>query len=122
MGLDMYAYKRMNAPASGVDFKEKEGDELFFNWRKHPNLHGWMQNLYTSKGGRNPKFNLATVVLTSDDLNDLERDVRMGRLPHTVGFFFGESRPEDAKDDLQFITEARSVIASGHSVFYTSWW
>jgi hypothetical protein len=40
----------------------------------------------------------------------------------TTGFFFGESRPEEKQDDLDFIQKARAAIADGKKVFYTSWW
>jgi len=42
MGLDMNAYV-----ASGPD-QEVTARELAY-WRKHPNLHGWMERLAESK-------------------------------------------------------------------------
>ena len=52
MGLDMYAYATEEA-TSAEDFADLglESREEFFYWRKHPNLHGWMEALYRSKGG-----------------------------------------------------------------------
>lgn len=38
MGLDMYAVK------TRTDVRDRT-QELFFYWRKHPNLHGWMFKL-----------------------------------------------------------------------------
>ena len=48
MGLDMYASITKELLASQVDFKPTEASELHY-WRKHPNLHGWMQELYFAK-------------------------------------------------------------------------
>ena len=45
-------------------------------------------------------------------------------LPHTSGFFFGESDTDDEaiKADLKFIKDAKEAIFSGDRVFYDSWW
>ena len=51
MGLDMYACVTDEAPAKPVDFPEPENSMKLHYWRKHPNLHGWMQQLYEAKGG-----------------------------------------------------------------------
>lgn len=91
-------------------------------WRKHPNLHGWMQDLYYEKGGEAESFNCVPVELTSEDLDRLEKDILENRLPHTDGFFFGESRSGINEKDLEFIKLSREAIAEGERVFYDSWW
>lgn len=127
MGLDMYASSRKTKPDSAIDFRTEDEDivdgELFY-WRKHPNLHGWMQHLYVEKGGdADPSsFNCVSVLLTAEDLDRLEKDVREDNLEHTEGFFFGASRPDDKQDDLRFIAKAHEAIAAGQFVFYSSWW
>ena len=121
MGLDMYAMVTMEAVPGAVDFKVSEANELHY-WRKHPNLHGWMEALYYEKGGKEEIFNCVPVVITSDDLEQLEADVKAGRLPHTEGFFFGSSDGGEAEDDLAFIAKARAALAAGQSVYYDSWW
>ena len=121
MGLDMYAYKtKENIPP--VDFKEPETSAEIFYWRKHPDLHGWMENLYIEKGGENPDFNLVPVRLDAEDLDALEKDIALQMLPQTSGFFFGESRPEDTLDDKRFIETARQALREGYTIFYSSWW
>jgi hypothetical protein len=120
MGLDMYAYKTLE-PVEAFGFKEPEDAEEIQYWRKHPNLHGWMEQLYRSKGGL-AKFNLTTVRIDEADIDALEDAVRNDRLPETVGFFFGTSRPEEKDDDLKFITAARAALKDGYRVFYSSWW
>ncbi len=124
MGLDMYAHRIQQAPEKPVDFTFEdgaEGPEIFY-WRKHPNLHGWMEALYREKGGTDSDFNTVPVLLTPDDIDKLEKAVEGEELPHTSGFFFGASDASDKERDREFIAEARKVFAEGDHVYYTSWW
>ena len=121
MGLDMYAFATKESLATPVDFKVEEVSELH-TWRKHPNLHGWMQDLYYAKGGRQEDFNCVPVVLTTDDLDRLEVDIKARKLPDTVGFFFGDSDGTEMEGDLAFIAKAREALAAGLTVYYDSWW
>jgi len=121
MGLDMYAYTTREDLTDAVDFKVNDASEIHY-WRKHPDLHGWMARLYFKKGGSAEEFNCVPVALTREDLDQLECDVKGRRLPHTTGFFFGESEASDLDDDLVFIAKAREAIAAGMNVFYDSWW
>ena len=129
MGLDMYAWK-VKAEDAISDFeiaKDEDGQskiEEMYYWRKHHDLHGWMENLYRQKGGEKDSFNCVPVRLTEEDLFELEQDVRRKNLPETTGFFFGNN-PQDAEsieDDLEFITKARTAISEGYVVYYDSWW
>lgn len=126
MGLDMFAFKvKKGMITESVDFElpenEETHDELHY-WRKHPNLHGWMENLYYEKGGTSDVFNCVSVQLTEEDINRLETDVKKNKLPETQGFFFGQSYPEDKKGDLEFIKDARRALKEGFDIYYTSWW
>lgn len=121
MGLDMYAFATKEKPATQVDFKVEEARELYY-WRKHPNLHGWMRELYYDKGGAAESFNCVPVVLTVEDLDRLEAAIHARSLPDTKGFFFGESDGSETQDDLAFIAKAREAIAAGLTVYYDSWW
>lgn len=122
MGLDMFAYTMDAAPPEPVDFPEpdEKPTELFY-WRKHPDLHGWMQRLYRDKGGTDPLFNTAPLVLSATDIDQLERDVIAGHLPRTTGIFFGKSSATDKLDDIEFIAKARAAITAGKTVFYAAW-
>jgi hypothetical protein len=129
MGLDMMACTLNARPPTDVDFELTEKSGELWQWRKHPNLHGWMEALYRSKGGGGvdgmdgpDTFNCVPVLLTSEDLDSLELAVRTRTLPSTEGFFFGNSEPEDQAGDLKFIAKAREAIAAGKFVYYTSWW
>ena len=125
MGLDQYAY---------LNGRKEDGskDELAY-WRKHPNLQGWMENLWIEKGRPVPEdneyfdgsFNCIPVELTTEDLDRLEADIMSGKMAElrTVGFFFGEESDEYYREqDLKFVKEARDAIDDGHKVFYDSWW
>ncbi len=122
MGLDQYAFTTKTTLTRPVDFRTPKDAEEIHYWRKHPNLHGWMEALYFRKGGKNGEFNLSAVVLDSFDLDQLEIDVKAERLPATSGFFFGQSDGGEIDDDLDFITKARMAIADGKIVHYVAWW
>lgn len=121
MGLDMYALTLAKRPSAEVDF-DAEGASEFHYWRKHPNLHGWMERLYRQKGGSAESFNCVNLLLNESDLEALETAIRQNALPHTRGLFFGESDGTELPDDLAFIAEARAALAAGRTVVYSSWW
>jgi hypothetical protein len=121
MGLDQYAFAVNN---------NGEKEELAY-WRKHPNLQGWMENLWESKGrpgDRNENntlgdFNCIPVELTKEDLDNLERDITNASLPSTGGFFFGENSDSYyGQQDLEFVQKAREALDKGLTVVYDSWW
>ncbi len=127
MGLDQFARsidpKYVTSP---VDFDTREippeeNREIYY-WRKHPNLQGWMERLYRKKGGKDESFNCVPVTLDLFDLEALEKDIIGSALPETTGFFFGQSYGDEKEGDLQFIQIARTEIALGRAVYYTSWW
>jgi hypothetical protein len=91
-------------------------------WRKHPNLHGWMQRLWESKGNSG-EFNGDELELTWDDLEQLEQDIRNKNLPDTSGFFFGNDADDHYREhDLKFVREAKAEAFLGLKVFYNSSW
>lgn len=93
-------------------------------WRKHHDLHGWMERLYRSRGGKAESFNCIAIRLTEADLDALEADIKAYALPETTGFFFGNNPPDEetVKEDLEFIADARRAIKKGLVVLYDSWW
>jgi hypothetical protein len=121
MGLDMYALATKHQPENSVDFDAPEATQLHY-WRKHPNLHGWMEALYREKGGVDENFNCVNLKLTTDDLDRLQADILAQALPRTTGFFFGETDGSETEDDLQFVAKAREALAAGLTVYYSSWW
>ena len=125
MGLDMFAFAVSKRDAIG-EFemaKECEKEELHY-WRKHHDLHGWMEKLYRDKGGDADSFNCIPVQLTVDDLDDLQQAILDDNLPRTEGFFFGDNPPdlETMREDLIFVQKCRMAIKEGKVVYYDSWW
>jgi hypothetical protein len=138
MGLDMYAYVAAKAGQQkeywdNVEYDREKGCYVHQSescsqpieiayWRKHPNLHGWMYNLWVSKGNSGD-FNGDELELTIIDLDMLQLAVETATLPPTSGFFFGNGADEHYRgSDLEFITKAREAINSGLLVFYNSSW
>jgi hypothetical protein len=136
MGLDMYAYVAARAGAQaefseGASWDAEKGAMVNPNatepreiayWRKHPNLHGWMQRLWESKGNSG-EFNGDELELTWEDLDQLEQDIRNKNLPDTSGFFFGRNADDHYReDDLKFVREAKAEAFLGLKVFYNSSW
>ena len=119
MGLDMYAY---TATKPDSDY-ETERREIAY-WRKHPNLHGWMQQLWESKCGTG-EFNGDELELTWEDIDRLEQDIQSGAVAQldTRGFFFGDPADDYYREqDLDFVKKARAELFLGLRVFYNSSW
>ena len=92
-------------------------------WRKHPSLHGWMEQLAERKNLEYRSFNGVELELTWEDIDELEQAVRHGQLPFTEGFFFG--KPADNvyyDEDLKFCVDAKAELFLGLKVFYNSSW
>jgi hypothetical protein len=137
MGLDMYAYIAAKAgqqnefyegaewdpvAKESVNLKVTQPREIAY-WRKHANLHGWMERLAKSKNVEYGTFNGVELELTWEDLDELERAVTHDQLPSTQGFFFGDGADELYKErDLEFIKKARAELFMGLKVFYNSSW
>lgn len=112
--------------ARSVFYKQKNEEdqpEEICYWRKHHDLHGWMENLWIEKGGAG-EFNCEPLVLDLEDLDSLEESIRNNELPQTTGFFFGNNPPneESNKYDLEFIEKARKKLNKGNVVWYDSSW
>ena len=139
MGLDQYATARKGKPhkvpqtwtTTDADGNEEEVVEYYNEWedskelaywRKHPNLQGWMEDLWIEKGNSG-EFNCVDLELTLGDLEALEESLDNEALPETVGFFFGQNSDDHyAEQDREFIREARAAIKQGYTVVYSSWW
>lgn len=113
MGLDMYL------------MAEKDGvcEELAY-WRKHPNLHGAMENLWRSRF--NPLddelFNCVRLYLSKDDIEFIINLISQNKLPVTKGFFFGTSNFKKSELDLEYFIVALLCLDGGYKIFYDSWW
>jgi hypothetical protein len=141
MGLDQYAYAVMPHKENTNFGWFWEGDEretnvhLIKQWRKHPNLQGFMEALFQMRAdlegyegrkggfGEERVFNLQPIRLTWEDLDTLEKAVTGQVLPSTEGFFFGDNADDYYREqDLEFISEARKAMRQDMEVYYDSWW
>jgi hypothetical protein len=139
IGLDQYAFARKGEPIETTEdytYQDFEGNthteqrtsieyeeqhEVAY-WRKHPNLQGWMEELWREKGGEG-EFNCVDVELTLEDLDRLANDLNESALPATQGFFFGSDSDDYYIDaDREFIRVASEALDAGYTVVYTSWW
>ena len=123
MGLDQYATAR-NGESSVDDevFTCYEDSMELAYWRKHPNLQGYMQQLWHEKGN-DGEFNCVDLELTLKDLDALEDALDSKELPQTSGFFFGSNSDDHYEEqDREFIAQARDAIKQGYTVIYYSWW
>ena len=120
MGLDMWFFAKAE--------KESKVDpvELAY-WRKHNALHDWFAQRAIAAGLVETRgdFNTVEVPLTTELLDDLEKDIKSHKLRPTGGFFFGTTDydpAEEAESDLAYIERAREALAEGQYVYYDSWW
>ena len=130
MGLDMYVF---SVDANDVAKSKTRKHTLHLKkdchksevayWRKHHDLHGLMEELYRSKGGKED-FNCIAMPLDEFDLDEIERRVEEASMPETTGFFFGNNPPDDESKakDLKIVQQLRDELKSGRVVFYYSWW
>ena len=126
MGLDQQAVARR--------FANSKDQELLQTWRKHPNLQGWMENLWEEKGRPNydgynddnalsGAFNCVDLPLKWEDIEQLEADIKSGKLPETCGFFFGSNSDDHYREeDLEFCRNARKALGQGLEVVYRCWY
>jgi len=123
MGLDMFAFSvkpENGSDVSDLEYAEGERTEIAY-WRKFNAFHGWMEELYKTKGGTE-SFNCVPVRLTLEDLDRLEAE--LPTLKPVAGFFFGaqEVDLQDIESLQAFVEDARDIIKSGNMVYYNSWW
>jgi len=121
MGLDQVAFALENDTELGSD-KALEEQEDIITWRKHPNLQGYMEKLWRSRGGEG-EFNCVTVELRKQDIYALRSAIQGKNLPETQGFFYGsDSDYYYLEDDLLFCSTALERIDEGKKIYYSSWW
>ena len=133
---EFYATSEFNEETGEYGSATVEQPREIAYWRKHPNLHGWMEQLWRNKKysvqptdasapveSDSDMFNGIEMELTAEDLDELERAVTHRQLPATSGFFFGNDSDQHYYDsDLAFIKAARTEMFMGLKVFYNSSW
>lgn len=106
MGLDMYLEGRtFNWDHKNVEkrdgFRVKGVTLELGYWRKHPDLHGYIVQTFA-----NGKDECQQIPLDEDALRNILEAVKANRLPHTEGFFFGQSQPEHKKETIKILEGA----------------
>lgn len=104
MGLDMNLYGRKMLWHNRYDEKSEpkmeDGypvDSVILEmgyWRKHPNLHGYIVETFAEGVDE-----CQEIELSADDLHQIATAIRDKSLPHTEGFFFGDSAWHDGKEE-----------------------
>lgn len=129
MGLDMYI--RGEKFLAGSHPLEKEDGKALVSktfelgyWRKHPNLHGYIVNAFA-----NGKDDCQKIDLSEEHLLEIIEAVEKKELPHTEGFFFGQSNGHEGERAQDLIalhaaldwlrTEEPGVI---RNVYYRASW
>ena len=108
------------------------GECSFSGWVKYNKIQLWSRVFDFSNGKE--------VKLGNDEINALEEAINNLELPETSGFFFGSDSytwdsdgaiAEEEKvqsdyyhkaSDLEFVAEARKLLAEGFEVYYNSSW
>lgn len=93
-------------------------------WRKHPNLHGYIVEHFADG-----EDDCREIELSADDLRQIVQAVTNRELPHTDGFFFGESDTSDEQiaEDVAVFEQALQWVEAddpGHwrGVTYQASW
>lgn len=84
-------------------------------WRKHPNLHGFIVNTFADG-----EDTCQQIVLTADDIERIIEAVTRDDLPHTEGFFFGQSDGSEKAEDLRILKAALEWLRTPESNIWRS--
>lgn len=126
MGLDMYLNGEKffyNRREEGKHPKIGEIYEMAY-WRKHPDLHGFIVQTFAD-GIDDCK----RIWLSDENIETIIKVVKDGSLPHTEGFFFGESDndEEQRNEDVQLLEDALAWVRTkeddvwGSLIYHASW-
>lgn len=103
------------------DFLDSIGYSEIGYWRKHPNLHGYCEDLWYHRGG-DGDFNCDYLELTKEDVLEIIKLSKQNQLPQTTGFFFGKSTNEDNEHTIETMEKALEYIHDGYKILYYAWW
>lgn len=133
MGLDMNLYgtilhwSNMEKP-EGERRPMRDGFEITETrlelgyWRKHPNLHGYIVQTFA-----NGVDDCRNIDLQIEAINQIIQAVKEHKLPHTDGFFFGESDGSEDAETIDILEKAKAwcqttVKHEYKSMFYRASW
>ena len=122
MGLDMYIYREGEELQHRASYEEyslwKSRNQLCY-WRKHPNLHGFIVNTFADGVDECQR-----IPLTAKDVRKILKASREGKLPHTEGFFFGQSYSEHDKETELQLTGLLGMLKADSTmkIYYQASW
>ena len=97
-------------------------------WRKHPDLHGYLEDLYIERGGTG-EFNCVELPLSEEDCEDIIELAKQrlkadkNDVKHTQGFFFGETQLEQWEETISIFEKALNTVNFDiEEIYYDSWW
>jgi hypothetical protein len=76
-------------------------------WRKHPDLHGFIVKEFA-----NGVDECQRIDLTLEQIDTIIAAVKERRLPHTTGFFFGQSDGSEYVEDIAIFEAAKAWLAA----------
>lgn len=133
MGLDMYLdgekyfwtdweNPQNNVKEDGYELKNKSLRLGY--WRKHPNLHGYIVREFADGVDE-----CQPIPLTAKDIDKIIQAIKDRALPHTTGFFFGQSddSEEQAARDIKILEAAKAWLTVkekgiSRDVYYRASW
>lgn len=137
MGLDqnLFAVDEDACDQDG-NIMDRESMEEIGYWRKHADLHGFVESLWEKAGcpGADERhqdpmfgslFNCIPFELTEEHIQQIiECSERrsFGDADGTTGFFFGQTFPEDHDKTIEIMKHALELKKEGKRIFYDSWW
>jgi hypothetical protein len=127
MGLDMYMHGVIgdNHARWTEDGEQNPNVTSLGYWRKHPNLHGFIVNIFAFGVD-----DCSPIELSRDGLDMTIEAIKKNELPDTRGFFFGQSptHPDDLKEqmemDVEVMEKAKKWLSLNPNgkVFYQASW
>lgn len=97
MGLDMYIIAdTVDEVSEDAESYEAYCDRRLAQWRKHPNLHGYIVRTYAAGVDECQR-----IALDANQIEAILAASEADQLPTTTGFFFGASREEDKADTAE---------------------
>lgn len=114
----------------GKEFVDSVGNsEEIAYWRKHSDLNGYMERMYTNRGGKE-SFNCVPLYLKREDIHQIIADIEKHLDPNcdyeiaeSSGFFWGETdreKWENSLDDFKRILD--NTDWDNETVYYSCWW
>lgn len=100
---------------------------MILYWRKHPDLHDYMERLYIERGGEE-EFNCVNLILNKEDIEKLIENIKAQINGDKVfrerkGFFFGKTIEEDWEKDLEAFNEVLlSTDWDKETIYYSAWY